>query len=71
MTGVKSGRRNRKSDEDAIRQAISLLQGVLGADEPDDGEDDVKANAAAKEPDRSNPLKERLLAYIKTMEDKS
>lgn len=63
----KSGRRNSKSDEDAIRQAISLLQGVLDTDDPDDGEDDVKANAAAEEPEQSNPKKERLLEYIKNM----
>ena len=35
---VKAGRRNSKADEDAIRQAIALLQGVLG-DEPEDGDD--------------------------------
>ena len=63
----KAGRRNSKSDEDAIRQAISLLQGVLDTDDPDDGEDDVKANAAAEEPEQSNPKKERLLEYIKNM----
>ena len=65
---VKAGRRNSKSDEDAIRQAISLLQGVLDADDPDDGEDEAKANAAAEEPEQSNPQKERLLEYIKSIE---
>lgn len=67
MVSVKAGRRNSKSDEDAIRQAISLLQGVLDTDDSDDGEDDVKANAAAEEPEQSNPEKERLLEYIKNM----
>lgn len=67
MTDVKAGRRNSKSDEDAIRQAISLLQSVLD-DEDDDGEDDVKANAAAEEPEQSNPKKDGLLEYIKNME---
>lgn len=33
---VKAGRRNSKADEDAIRQAIALLQGVLG-EEAEDG----------------------------------
>jgi HK97 family phage prohead protease len=68
VTDVKAGRRNSKSDEDKIKQAIALLQSVLDTEEPDDGEDDVKANAAAKEPDRSNPEKENLLQYIKSME---
>lgn len=37
--GLKAGRRNSKADEDAIRQAIALLQGVLG-DEPEDDNDE-------------------------------
>ena len=68
MTEIKAGRRNSKKDEDAIKQAIALLQGVLDADDPDDGEDEAKANGAPEEPEQSNPLKERLLEYIKTME---
>lgn len=36
--GLKAGRRNSKADEDAIRQAIALLQGVLGEEEEDDPE---------------------------------
>ena len=73
MTEVKAGKRNSKKDADAIRQAISLLQGVLGeledTDDDDDGKDDAKANAAAKEPEQSNPAKTRLLEYINAMED--
>jgi HK97 family phage prohead protease len=65
---VKSGKRNSAKDADAIRQAITLLQGVLGeldeVDDTDDGEDEVKANAAAEEQKQSNPAKESLLAYI-------
>lgn len=74
---TKAGRRNSKKDAEAIREAISLLQGVLGeleeADEPEDGEDKAKANAAAEEPEQSNPVKERLLEYIKSLaeEDQS
>ena len=64
---VKAGRRNSKSDEEAIRQAISLLQGVLDTDDPDDGEDEAKANTAVEEPEQSNPAKENLLEYIKNM----
>lgn len=71
LTDIKSGRRNSKKDADAIREAISLLQGVLGeledTDDPDDGKDKGKGNAAAKDPEQSNPTKERLLEYIKKM----
>lgn len=75
MTEIKTGKRNSKKDADAIRQAITLLQGVLGeleeADD-DDGKDNGKANAAAKEPEQSNPAKDRLLEYINSiMEEKS
>ncbi len=69
MTDVKAGKRNSKKDEDAIRQAIALLQGVLDeADEPTDGEDDPEDNAAAEDQKASNPAKDRLLEYIKNME---
>ena len=71
VTDIKAGRRNSAKDADAIREAISLLQGVLGeleeADDPEDGEDKAKANAAAEEPEQSNPDKEQLLEYIKNM----
>ena len=69
---IKAGRRNRKTDEDAIKQIISLAQSLLDevneADEPEDGEDEPKANAAAEEQTESNPAKERLLNYIKSIE---
>ena len=70
---VKAGRRNSKSDADILRQIRSLVDQLLedevdDTEDPDDGEDDVKANAAAKEPDRSNPERENLLQYIKSME---
>ena len=69
MTEVKAGRRNSKSDEDKIRQAISLLQSVLDEEEDsDNGEDKPEANEASEEPKASNPEKEDLLAYIKKME---
>lgn len=73
VTDVKAGRRNSAKDADAIREAITLLQGVLGeldgADEPEDGEDEAKANGAPEELEQSNPKKEQLLEYIKAMED--
>ena len=68
MTEVKAGRRNSKSDEDKIRQAISLLQSVLDEEDSDNGEDKPEANDASEEPKASNPEKEDLLAYIKNME---
>lgn len=68
MTDVKAGRRNSKSDEDKIKQAISLLQSVLDTEDSDDGEDKPEANEASEEQKASNPEKEDLLAYIKKME---
>ena len=74
MTDIKAGRRNRKSDETIIRQIISLANQLLDdgdndTDEDDDGKDEAKVNAAAKEPEQSNPTKERLLAYINAMKE--
>ena len=67
VVGVKAGRRNSKSDEDDLREAIKLIQKVLGEieeGEPEDGEDEPKGNAAAKDPKESNPKKKELLEYI-------
>lgn len=64
---VKSGRRNSKADEDKLREAIKLLQEVLGEIEegdPDDGEDDQTGNAGAKDRKGSNPEAKELLEYI-------
>ena len=72
MVSIKSGRRNRKSDEDAIKQIISLAQSLLDedddADDPDNGEDEAKANTEVEEPEQSNPEKATLLEYLKNME---
>lgn len=70
VVDVKSGRRNSKADEDKIREAISLLQAVLGEIEQEgdnDGEDDPDANAKAEEQKASNPKKDALLKYINTI----
>ena len=67
---VKAGRRNSKADEDKIRDAIKLLQAVLGEIEEevdDDGEDDPDANAKAEERKGSNPAAKDLLEYINTI----
>ncbi len=72
MTDVKSGRRNRKSDEDTIKQIISLAQSLLDevndADEPENGEDAPEANVETEESKAGNPKKESLLEFIKNME---
>ena len=72
MVSIKAGRRNRKSDEDTIKQIISLAQSLLDevddTEDPENGEDKAKANAAAEEPEQSNPRKDDLLSYIKNME---
>lgn len=68
MTDVKAGRRNSKSDEDKIKQAIALLQSVIDTEDSDDGEDEPEANGAPEERKASNPEKDTLLEYIKTME---
>ena len=72
LVSIKAGRRNSSKDADTIKQIISLAQSLLDevneADDPEDGEDKAKANAAAEEPERSNPKKDALLEYIKNME---
>lgn len=72
VTDIKAGRRNRKSDEDTIRQIISLANSLLDdevndADDPEDGEDELKANTAVEEPEESNPRKDNLLTYINSV----
>lgn len=73
---VKVGRRNSKSDADAIKQAISILQALI--DEPDEDnnepeeeevatEDEPETNEASEESKASNEVKENLLAFIKEM----
>ena len=58
VTDVKAGRRNSKADEDKIKEAIKLLQEVLGEieqEDSDDGEDDPDANAKAEDPEGKQP----------------
>ena len=53
VISVKSGRRNSAKDADAIREAIALLQGVLG--ELDDTEEEpTGSEAKSEEPDTAN-----------------
>lgn len=68
VTEIKSGKRNSRKDADAIKQAISLLQGVLDeADEFENGEDAPKGNPKGKDFDGINPKKEKLLETIKKL----
>lgn len=68
MTDIKSGRRNSKADADRLKDAIRLIQEVLGElddqEEDSDGEDKPDGNAAAEDRKGSNPQRDRLLAYI-------
>ena len=65
---VKAGKRNSAKDEALIRDAISALQALLDTAE-DQGEDETEANGAPEEQKASNPMKEDLLTYIKSMEE--
>ena len=70
VVDVKAGRRNSSADEEKIKQAITLLQDLLGQldqDEDNDGEDGPKDNAAAEDQTGSNPKKAQLLEYIKSL----
>lgn len=71
---VKVGKRNSKSDAEAIKQAIGILQALI--DEPVEdneetkekpAEDDVMVNEASEEPEQSN-AKDNILNFIKSFE---
>ncbi len=68
MTDVKAGKRNRKSDEDTIKEIISLANSLLDevddTEAPNGGEDKPEANAAVEEQKASNPDKDRVLKMI-------
>ena len=63
VVSVKSGRRNSAKDADAIREAISLLQGVLGELEDTD-EDQKGTEAKAEEPDTANAKERKRAAEL-------
>lgn len=78
VVDVKSGRRNSAKDEGTITDVISTLEGVVDAlhglidindEDTGNGEDKPEANAAAEERKESNPAKERLLDYIKSLKE--
>lgn len=70
MTDIKAGRRNSTKDEETIKEALKLLQGLLGEQEEagqNNEEDGAEANAAAEEQKQRNLLKKELLEYIETI----
>ena len=71
MTEVKSGRRNRKSDEDTIKEIIRLANSLLNdesetPEETEEPKEEQKANeeADSKELDDLNARKDALLDFI-------
>ena len=63
VISVKSGRRNSAKDADAIREAITLLQGVLG--ELEDTEEDPKeSDAKSEEPGTANDEEQKRKAEL-------
>ena len=64
VISVKSGRRNSAKDADAIREAISLLQGVLGELEDTDDEDPKGTEAKAEELDTANAKERKRAAEL-------
>lgn len=69
VTEIKSGKRNSKKDADAIRQAITLLQGVLDEAAEEEGKDDSEDNPKGEDLKSHNPEAEKLLEYIKNMKN--
>ena len=63
MTDIKAGRRNSAKDADAIREAITLLQGVLGELEDTD-EEPRDSDAKSEEQDPANDEEQKKLAAL-------
>lgn len=59
VVSVKSGRRNRKSDEDIIKQIISLAQQLLNDEVDDTEEEPTGSEAKAEEPDTANAKEQK------------
>jgi len=71
---IKAGRRNRKSDEDTIKEIISLANSLLDEAEDTDtepeGNDEPEANSAEEEQKGAiKAEKERLLQFIKGLKE--
>jgi hypothetical protein len=63
MTDIKAGRRNSAKDANAIREAITLLQGVLGELEDTD-EEPRDSDAKSEEQDPANDEEQKKLAVL-------
>ena len=74
IKGVKYGRRNSKSDEDTIREAIDLLQSILDNEQEDEGDSSSQQGAEGDEGDdpkgREVDAENTLMAFIKSIEEK-
>ena len=76
-TETKSGRRNSAKDLDTMAEIESHLKEAMSGlaklketvDDTDEGKDEAKANGAPEEQKASNPEKDNLLTYIKSMEE--
>ena len=71
VVDVKSGKRNSKRDEQTLRDAIALLQELLGEVEDNAGsESDTDDNAGAKDQGTANEKANELLELISQIETK-
>ena len=72
VVDVKSGKRNSKRDEQTLRDAIALLQELLGEVEDNnaDSESDTDDNAGAKDQGTTNEKANELLELISQIETK-
>ena len=64
VVSVKSGRRNSAKDADAIREAITLLQGVLGELDDTEEEEPIESDAKSEELDTANDEEQKRKADL-------
>ena len=64
VVSVKAGRRNRKSDEDIIKQIISLANQLLTDESDDIEEEPIESDAKSEEPDTANDEEQKRKADL-------
>lgn len=64
VVSVKAGRRNSAKDADAIREAITLLQGVLGELDDTEEEEPIESDAKSEELDTANDEEQKRKADL-------
>lgn len=64
VVSVKAGRRNRKSDEDIIKQIISLANQLLTDESDDIEEEPIESDAKSEEPDTVNDEEQKRKAEL-------